>query len=182
MKERLDVFLVQKGYYPTRNKAQTAILSKDIKVNDTLIDSVSFKVDEDCKIEIVSKFKEKDELADRLASYFASIKVTADLLKGYYFKNFNADQVVKYIIKAYDDTMNTRALEENALENFKNFIKSNIKHFSIHTEKSAKEHQGELYGAVIINNKEQTVNVLKPAFDKFLRENEISLRLSFFPL
>lgn len=54
MKYRLDVFLVEKGYYPTRNKAQNAILAKDVKVNGCLIDVASFKVDENAKIEIVS--------------------------------------------------------------------------------------------------------------------------------
>ena len=54
MKERLDVFLVKKGLYATRNKAQNAIENNDIKVNEKIIDSVSYKVDEDCKIEIVS--------------------------------------------------------------------------------------------------------------------------------
>jgi len=54
MKQRLDVFLVEKGYYPTRNKAQNAIENSDIKVNDKIITSPSFKVDENCKIEIVS--------------------------------------------------------------------------------------------------------------------------------
>lgn len=54
MKERLDVYLVKNGYYPTRNKAQNAIESKDIKVNDVVIDSVSYKVDENSKIEIIS--------------------------------------------------------------------------------------------------------------------------------
>ena len=33
MKERLDVYLVKNGYYETRNKAQNAISSKDVKVN-----------------------------------------------------------------------------------------------------------------------------------------------------
>lgn len=54
MKERLDVYLVKNGFYETRNKAQTAINSKDIKVNGTIIDSSSFKVEENCVIEIVS--------------------------------------------------------------------------------------------------------------------------------
>lgn len=54
MKERLDVFLVKNGYYPTRNKAQNAIESSDIKVNDKIVKNASFKVDEDAKIEIVS--------------------------------------------------------------------------------------------------------------------------------
>lgn len=54
MKERLDVYLVKNGFYETRNKAQTAITSKDIKVNGTIIDSSSFKVEENSVIEIVS--------------------------------------------------------------------------------------------------------------------------------
>ena len=51
MKERLDVYLVKKGFFETRNKAQTAISSKDIKVNGTIIDSSSFKVEENSIIE-----------------------------------------------------------------------------------------------------------------------------------
>lgn len=54
MKKRLDVFLVEKGYYETRNKAQGAIESNDVKVNGNLVNSSSFKVEDDCKIEIVS--------------------------------------------------------------------------------------------------------------------------------
>ena len=54
MKERLDVFLVKNGYYETRNKAQTAIENKDIKVNETIIETPSYKVDETVKIEIIS--------------------------------------------------------------------------------------------------------------------------------
>jgi len=54
MKERLDVFLVQNGFYETRNKAQNAIESKDVKVNDKIIDSPSYKVDENVTVEIIS--------------------------------------------------------------------------------------------------------------------------------
>lgn len=46
MKERLDVYLVNKGYYETRNKAQSAILAGDILVDNKIVDKVSFKVDE----------------------------------------------------------------------------------------------------------------------------------------
>jgi len=46
MKERLDVYLVNKGYYNTRNKAQNAISNGDILVDNKIIDKVSFKVDE----------------------------------------------------------------------------------------------------------------------------------------
>ena len=54
MKERLDVFLVNKGFYETRNKAQNAIESNDVKVNGVIINSSSHKIDEEAKIEIVS--------------------------------------------------------------------------------------------------------------------------------
>lgn len=54
MKERLDVFLVNKGFYETRNKAQNAIESNDVKVNGVIINSSSHKVDENAEIEIVS--------------------------------------------------------------------------------------------------------------------------------
>ena len=54
MKERLDVFLVKKGLYETRNKAQNAIESNDVKVDDIIINSSSYKVNEEAKIEIVS--------------------------------------------------------------------------------------------------------------------------------
>lgn len=54
MKERLDVFLVKNGFYETRNKAQNAIESNDVKVDQKIINSSSYKVDENNKIEIVS--------------------------------------------------------------------------------------------------------------------------------
>jgi hypothetical protein len=135
------------------------------------------KLQKDAQNDIVNKFKEKDELADRIASKLAVIKVTADLLKQHFFKNFNADGVVKDLVKAYDNTMKTRAIEETALEDLKNYLIMNKKHFDVHIEKSAKEHQGELYGAIIINKKEQTINVLKPIFDKFCKEKQIEEKL-----
>ena len=52
MKERLDVYLVNRGYYETRNKAQSAIESGDILVDNKIIDKVSFKVDETSLVSI----------------------------------------------------------------------------------------------------------------------------------
>ena len=94
-------------------------------------------------------------------------------MKEYFFEDFDAQEAVNYMIKAYDDTMKVRALEENALEDFKNFIRTNIKHFDVHTENYVKSHQGDLYGAIILKKKDQSVNVLKPAFKEFLKENKI---------
>lgn len=46
MKQRLDTYLVEKGYYQTRNKAQSAIEAGDIIVDNKITNKVSFKVDE----------------------------------------------------------------------------------------------------------------------------------------
>lgn len=53
MKWRLDVFLAEKGYYPTRNKARIAIENGDILVNDSVIDKVSYQVDDTSIIKIL---------------------------------------------------------------------------------------------------------------------------------
>ena len=55
MKERLDVFLTEKGYYETRNKARLAIENGDILVNDQIIDKVSYKVDGKVQIKILKE-------------------------------------------------------------------------------------------------------------------------------
>ncbi len=54
MKERLDVYLVNNKYYETRNKAQNAIINGDIKVDDKIINSPSYKVNNENKITIIS--------------------------------------------------------------------------------------------------------------------------------
>ena len=126
--------------------------------------------------DIKKYFKDKDELADRLALKFAAIKVTADLIKEHYYKNFNTNEVLKLLGDAYAETMITRAIEETALEDLKDFISANKKHFDVLTDTQKKEHSGEFYGAFIINKKEQTANISKSAFDKFLKEKKIQER------
>ena len=53
MKVRLDVFLVEKGLYKTRNKAQVAIENGDILVDSNIVNKVSFQVDNSNNIEIL---------------------------------------------------------------------------------------------------------------------------------
>lgn len=53
---RLDIFLVEQGYFTTRNKAQEAIKNKNVKVNNKLATKASFSIDEaDCVIEIINE-------------------------------------------------------------------------------------------------------------------------------
>lgn len=53
MKSRLDLYLVNKKYYETRNKAKIAIENGDILVNGEIIQKVSYQVDEKATIEIL---------------------------------------------------------------------------------------------------------------------------------
>lgn len=53
MKTRLDIYLVENGFYKTRNKAKMAIENGDILVNDKIINKVSYQVSYDDKIQIL---------------------------------------------------------------------------------------------------------------------------------
>lgn len=55
MKTRLDVYLVEKGLYKTRNKAKLAIENGDILVDDKIIDKVSYQVDESSNVKILKE-------------------------------------------------------------------------------------------------------------------------------
>ncbi|MBQ3640962.1 TlyA family RNA methyltransferase [bacterium] len=46
MKERLDQVLTDKGYFKTRNKARSAIISGEVKMNGLVIDKPSFLINE----------------------------------------------------------------------------------------------------------------------------------------
>lgn len=52
MKDRIDNILVEKGYFPTRQKAKYAIEGKCVYVNDILIEKSSKVFEDNCKIEI----------------------------------------------------------------------------------------------------------------------------------
>ena len=55
MKTRLDVYLVEKGLYKTRNKAKLAIENGDILVDDKIIDKVSYQIDESSTVKILKE-------------------------------------------------------------------------------------------------------------------------------
>ena len=52
-KKRLDIFLVDKGYFVSRNLAQSAIMAGRILVNERKIEKAGFSVSDDCVIRIV---------------------------------------------------------------------------------------------------------------------------------
>lgn len=54
--ERLDKLLLTKGLFPSREKAQDAILHQTVKVNGLVVDKPSKIVDENAGIEIISLF------------------------------------------------------------------------------------------------------------------------------
>lgn len=53
---RIDKFLVEKGFFPSREKAQDAVLQGTVKVNGEIITKTSKPVDENTEIEIVNIF------------------------------------------------------------------------------------------------------------------------------
>ena len=55
MKKRIDVLLVEKGYFETRQKAQYAIENNCIYVDNKIINKVSKTIEENCNIEIKGK-------------------------------------------------------------------------------------------------------------------------------
>lgn len=55
IKERLDIFLVAKGYFETRSKAQAAIMAGNILVDEQKIDKPGTQIKEDAKIREIGK-------------------------------------------------------------------------------------------------------------------------------
>lgn len=55
LKKRLDILLVEKGFFSTREKAKSIILSGLVKVNDKFIDKPGIKIQDDTKIEVREK-------------------------------------------------------------------------------------------------------------------------------
>ncbi len=51
-KIRVDRLLVEKGYFPSRERAQRAILEGKVRVNNVLVDKASFKVDEAASVTV----------------------------------------------------------------------------------------------------------------------------------
>ena len=52
MKERIDILLVKKGYFETRQKAKYAVENSCVYVENKLVDKVSKSFEENCNIEI----------------------------------------------------------------------------------------------------------------------------------
>lgn len=52
MKERIDILLMNRGYFETRQKAKYAIENKCVYVENKLVDKVSKSFEENCEIEI----------------------------------------------------------------------------------------------------------------------------------
>ncbi|MGM0419658.1 MAG: TlyA family RNA methyltransferase [Bacillota bacterium] len=66
-KERIDVLLTEKDYFPSRNKAQRAIMAGEVKVDGKVVDKAGTQVDITADIEV----KEKDRYVGRGAHKLA---------------------------------------------------------------------------------------------------------------
>ena len=65
---RLDVYLVEKGLFTTRNKAQSAIKDNAISINGKIISKPNYDVSEFDEVTIV---KESNPYVSRLNSFIA---------------------------------------------------------------------------------------------------------------
>ena len=52
MKERLDILLVNKGFFSSRERAKTAIMAGDVYVNGGISDKAGTKIDVDAEITV----------------------------------------------------------------------------------------------------------------------------------
>ena len=52
MKERLDVLLVKKGFYPSRERAKTAIMAGLVFVDGQISDKAGMSINTDCDITV----------------------------------------------------------------------------------------------------------------------------------
>lgn len=51
-KSRLDIFLVEHGFFPSREQAQRAIMAGEVRVGETVVDKASVKIGEDAVVSI----------------------------------------------------------------------------------------------------------------------------------
>ncbi len=58
-KIRLDTLLIEKKYFDSKQKAQSAIMNKIVKVNDKIIDKAGTMVKDDCLITITAELDSK---------------------------------------------------------------------------------------------------------------------------
>ncbi len=60
-KERIDIILTERGFFPSRNKAKRAIMAGEVKVDDEVIDKAGTQILLEAKIEV----EEKDRYVGR---------------------------------------------------------------------------------------------------------------------
>lgn len=72
---RLDVHLTEKGLYPSRSKARTAIESGNVKVDGNTIKKPAFEVCEDSIIELISKEKYVSRAGEKLEHALEQFKI-----------------------------------------------------------------------------------------------------------
>lgn len=67
--KRLDIFLVENDFFDSRNKANEAIKSRNIKVDGKIIDKPSFKIKNIEKIEVLEKKRYVSRAGDKLKEF-----------------------------------------------------------------------------------------------------------------
>ena len=53
---RLDKYLIENGFFPSREKAQTAIKHNTVKVNGNIVTKASMEITENMQVEVIDLF------------------------------------------------------------------------------------------------------------------------------
>ncbi len=72
---RLDTFLVDEGYFDSRNKAQRAIKERNIFVNDVIVSKSSFVVGDEAKVRVLEKVRYVSRAGDKLKEFLKDKKI-----------------------------------------------------------------------------------------------------------
>ncbi len=75
---RLDLFLVKKGFFESRNKAAEAIKKRDILVDGKVVQKASFDIDDENRLEVLKRYTYVSRAGDKLKEFLKTKKIVID--------------------------------------------------------------------------------------------------------
>lgn len=127
---------------------------------------------------VLALINNNDNLSNRIASKLAPIYVTAELISQNCCSGlYDINKVMEYLIEADRKVRLLESYDEIVLSKLKEFVLMNRNHFDVNTQRYPITKNSDLFGAVLCSKKEQSFNILKPAFDMFLNNNKITDKL-----
>ncbi len=72
---RLDIFLVEQGFFESRNKASEAIKSRNVKIDGKIITKPAFLVEEDSKVELLQEKSYVSRAGNKLKEFLKESEI-----------------------------------------------------------------------------------------------------------